>query len=159
MVSSLGHVCMLCCMSAGLSDPPGASRSPKPTCMCPWEGPRGTKGAFRAHRAPGPGTALPPRGTRVHEGLRGPRGSPGGPVGLRGLQGKPGPLPRATGTPGGPPGRRPKALGSPRYGNLGGSRELWATDDPPEDPRALGSMDTRAPGLSSRGPPVDPGEF
>ena len=37
--------------------PPWSHGTP---CMSPWEGARGAKGAFRAHRTPGPGTGPPP---------------------------------------------------------------------------------------------------
>ena len=199
---------MLCCMprGAGLGGP---RRPPWPhgtPCKSPWEGARGAKGAFRAHRTPGPGTGPPPWspgapespghsripggapwgpasrptwphgggpvGPGGHQSPRGLRRSPGGP---RGLQGPPGTTggalwgpgafkahlvlcPEPPGTQGGPPGRRPQALGSFRYGNLWGSTETQGTPGTPGQPTGPGLHGPQDP-RSSCGPPEDPGEF
>ena len=141
MVNLSGHVWMLCCMprGAGLGGP---RRLPWPhgtPCMSPWEGARGAKGAFRAHRTPGPGTGPPPwfpgapespGPSRVPGGaswgpasrLTWPHG--GGPVGPGGHQSPRG-LRRSPGRPRGlqgPPGTK----GGGPCGAPGPSRPTWS---------------------------------
>ena len=160
MVNLSGHVWLLCCMprGAGLGGP---RRPPWPhgtPCMSPWEGARGAKGAFRAHRTPGPGTGPPPWSPEAPESpgpSRVPGGAPWGPASR--------PTWPHGGVQWGQEGTRvPGASADPRRGPVGRrpgpARPTWNHGGGPVGPRGLQGPPGPLPRASgdTGGPPRAP---